>query len=169
MIRAMSVKEKKRKAREMTKELMNSPITFPLVSTEDVSNEPLIVEAEVEGYLVRRVDVDGGASVEVMFEYCFENLSPKIKVRLRETHTNLVGFAGEATKPLGKIELEVCFESEGLCRRTTMKFTVIWAPSSYNIILGRTVLRTLRAIPVTPPNLGSSGMLNIRGRYFIDQ
>ncbi|GKA97587.1 DNA-directed DNA polymerase [Tanacetum coccineum] len=24
-------------------------------------------------------------------------------------------------------------------------------------------------IVVTPPNLGSSGMLNIRGRYFIDQ
>ncbi|GJX18765.1 reverse transcriptase domain-containing protein [Tanacetum coccineum] len=113
MIRARSVKEKKRKAREMTKELMNSPITFPPVSTEDVLDEPLIVEAEVEGYLVRRVDVDGGASVEVMFEYCFENLSPKIKVRLRETHTNLVGFAGEATKPLGKIELEAVGKETG--------------------------------------------------------
>nr|GEU55925.1 hypothetical protein [Tanacetum cinerariifolium] len=96
------------------------------VSTEDVSDEPLIVEAEVEGYLVRRTYVDGGASVEVMFEHCFENLSPTIKARLKETQTDLVGFAGEATKPL-----------------------VIRAPSPYNVILGRTCLRALRAIPST--------------------
>ncbi|GJZ84510.1 hypothetical protein Tco_0649849 [Tanacetum coccineum] len=88
MIRAISLKEKKRKVQEVTEEWMNTPITFPLVSTEDVSDETLIVEAEVEGYLFRRIYVDGGAS------------------------TDLVGFVGEATKPLGKIELEVCFGSE---------------------------------------------------------
>ncbi|GKD23024.1 reverse transcriptase domain-containing protein [Tanacetum coccineum] len=116
---------------------------------EDVSDKPLIVEAEVAGYLVRRIYVDGGASVEVMFEHCFENLSPAIKAKLKETQTDLVGFAREATKPLDKIELEVCFGSEGLCRRTTMKFIVIKAPSPYNVILGRTGLRALRAIPST--------------------
>ncbi|GJY85693.1 reverse transcriptase domain-containing protein, partial [Tanacetum coccineum] len=63
-------------------------------------------KAEVEGYLVRRIYVDGGELVEVMFEHCFENLSPTIKARLKETQTDLIGFAGEATKPLGKIELE---------------------------------------------------------------
>ncbi|GKD05315.1 hypothetical protein Tco_1180289, partial [Tanacetum coccineum] len=66
-----------------------------------------------------------------------------------EGDSNLVGFVEEATKPLGKIELEVCFRSEGLCRRTMMKFIVIRAPSPYNIILGRTCLRTLQAIPST--------------------
>ncbi|GKC89664.1 reverse transcriptase domain-containing protein, partial [Tanacetum coccineum] len=125
------------------------PITFPPVSMEDVSNEPLLMEAEVEGYFVRRVYVDGGALVEVMFEHCFENLSPAIRVRLKETQTDMVGFTGEATKPLGKIELEVCFGSEGLCGRTMMKFTVIRALSPYNVILGRTGLRDLRAIPST--------------------
>ncbi|GKD63736.1 hypothetical protein Tco_1305844 [Tanacetum coccineum] len=82
---------------------MNTPITFPLVSSGYVFYEPLIVEAEVEGYLVRRVYMDEGASVEVMFKHCFENLSPVIKARLKETQTDLVGFAGEVTKPLGKI------------------------------------------------------------------
>nr|GEW29359.1 hypothetical protein [Tanacetum cinerariifolium] len=73
-----------------------------------------------------------GASVEVMFEHCFENLSLTIKAGLKETQTDLVGFVREVTKPLRKIELEACFRSEGLCRRTTMKFTVIRAPSPYN-------------------------------------
>ncbi|GJS45364.1 hypothetical protein Tco_0595485, partial [Tanacetum coccineum] len=92
---------------------------------------------------------NGGASVEVMFEHCVENFSVAIKARLKETQTGLVGFSGEVTKLLGKIELEVCFGSEGLCRRKTMKFTVIRAPSPYNVILGRTGLRALRAIPST--------------------
>ncbi|GJS26525.1 hypothetical protein Tco_0487145 [Tanacetum coccineum] len=42
---------------------MNVPITFPPIHSDDVSDEPLIIEAEVEGYLVRRVFVDQGASV----------------------------------------------------------------------------------------------------------
>ncbi|GJV30779.1 reverse transcriptase domain-containing protein [Tanacetum coccineum] len=149
MVEVGLMKEKKRKEGKATELWMNTPISFPPISEEDIFDEPLIVEAEVEGYLVRRVYVDRGASVEVMFEHCFKNLSPGIKARLKETHRDLVGFAGEATKPLGKIDLEVCFASEGLCKRTTMKFTVIRVPSPYNVILGRTGLRALRDIPST--------------------
>ncbi|GJY75408.1 hypothetical protein Tco_0480524 [Tanacetum coccineum] len=136
MIRTRPVKEKKRKTREATEVWMNTALTFPLVSAKDVLEEPLSIEAEVEGYLVIQVYMDKGASIEVMFEHFFKNLSLAIKARLRETQTYLVGFAKEVTKPLGKIELEVCFGSEGLYRRTTMKFAVIRAPSPYNVIHG---------------------------------
>ncbi|GKE20168.1 reverse transcriptase domain-containing protein, partial [Tanacetum coccineum] len=128
---------------------MNTPISFPSIMTDDASDEPLIIEAEVEGYLVRRVYVDEGSSVEVMFEHCFENLPEKVKAGLRETRTDLVGFAGEVSKPLGKIDLEVCFGNEGLSRRTSMKFIIIRAPSPYNVILGRPGLKILHAIPST--------------------
>ncbi|GJY61516.1 reverse transcriptase domain-containing protein [Tanacetum coccineum] len=107
MISVNSVKDKKRKVREATKAWMNIPISFSAISSEDISEESLIIEAEVDGYLVRRVYVDEGSSVEVMFEHCFENLSPNIKAGLRETQMDLVGFAGEVSKPLGKIELEL--------------------------------------------------------------
>ncbi|GJX93109.1 hypothetical protein Tco_0347695 [Tanacetum coccineum] len=50
---------------------LNAPITFPPIPSDDVSDEPLIIEAEVEGYLVQRVFVDQGAAVQVMFEHCF--------------------------------------------------------------------------------------------------
>nr|GEX52895.1 putative ribonuclease H-like domain-containing protein [Tanacetum cinerariifolium] len=75
---------------------MNVPITFPLVLMEDIGEEPLIVEVDVEGYLIRRVYVDEGASVDVMFKHCFKNLSLTIKARLKETQTDLVGFVREA-------------------------------------------------------------------------
>ncbi|GKA91240.1 hypothetical protein Tco_0813110 [Tanacetum coccineum] len=89
MIRTRPVKEKKRKAHETTEAWMNTPITFPLVSTQDVTEESLIIEAEVERCVFRRVYVDKQASVEVMFEHYFENLSPTIKARLRDTKTDL--------------------------------------------------------------------------------
>nr|GEU41443.1 hypothetical protein [Tanacetum cinerariifolium]GEU62796.1 hypothetical protein [Tanacetum cinerariifolium] len=71
--------------------LINIPITFPAIPAEDIFEEPLIVEAEVEGYMVRRVYIDEGSLVGVMFEHCFENLNPKIKAGLRETQTDLGG------------------------------------------------------------------------------
>ncbi|GKE35200.1 hypothetical protein Tco_1454522 [Tanacetum coccineum] len=93
--------------------------------------------------------VKDGATVQVMFEHCFCNLPTTVQSRLMQTHTELVGFSGEQLLPMGKIELEVMFGSEGLCRRTMMKFTVVQASSPYNIILGRTGMRELRAIPST--------------------
>ncbi|GJZ04185.1 reverse transcriptase domain-containing protein [Tanacetum coccineum] len=91
----------------MTKERwMNVPITFPLILARDFSKEALVVEAEVEGYLVQRVHIDEGASVKIMFEHCFNMLHPAIRARLVETQTTVSGFSGEQVKPLGKIELD---------------------------------------------------------------
>nr|GEX86779.1 reverse transcriptase domain-containing protein [Tanacetum cinerariifolium] len=50
---------------------MNVPITFPPILARDISEEALVVEAEVEGHLIRRVHIDEGASFEIMFEHCF--------------------------------------------------------------------------------------------------
>ncbi|GJV72734.1 reverse transcriptase domain-containing protein [Tanacetum coccineum] len=128
---------------------MNVPIIFPPVLARDLSEEALVVEAEVEGYLVRRIHIDEGASVEIMFKHCFNMLHPSIRSRLVETQTTVSGFSGEHVKPLGKIELDVCFGGSGRCRRAILKFTIIPAPSPYNIILGRPSLKQLRAVPST--------------------
>nr|GEZ64563.1 reverse transcriptase domain-containing protein [Tanacetum cinerariifolium] len=59
----------KRKSFERDESWMKAPIVFPPLSMKDDSDEPLIIEAVMEGYLVRRVYVDQGASVEVMFKH----------------------------------------------------------------------------------------------------
>nr|GEW56895.1 reverse transcriptase domain-containing protein [Tanacetum cinerariifolium] len=69
---------------KQSEEWMDVPITFPPVSTDDVSAGPLIVEANVEGYWIRR----------------------DIKARLAPTQTELVGFSGKQLIPIGKIELK---------------------------------------------------------------
>ncbi|GKF39482.1 hypothetical protein Tco_0119543, partial [Tanacetum coccineum] len=44
---------------------MNVPITFLPVPTKDLSDEALVMEAEIEGYLVKRIHIDEGASIEI--------------------------------------------------------------------------------------------------------
>ncbi|GKE55840.1 hypothetical protein Tco_1495025 [Tanacetum coccineum] len=106
---------RKRKSKtSRAKDWLNVLITFPPIPVDDVSDEPLILEAEVEGYLVRRVFVDQGATVQVMFEHCFDNLSPSIKALLTQTQTDLVRFSKEQLMLIGKIKLEVSFENEEL-------------------------------------------------------
>ncbi|GJR81871.1 reverse transcriptase domain-containing protein [Tanacetum coccineum] len=149
MVYESSTDRKRKAPHKLQEDWMNVPITFPPISTDDVSDGPLIVEAEVGGFWVRRVFVDQGAAVQVMFEHCFDHLSQDIKSRLTPTQTELVGFSGEQLVPIRKIELEVQFGGGGLTRRTMMKFTVVRASSPYNIILGRTGLQELRAVSST--------------------
>ncbi|GKC71159.1 hypothetical protein Tco_1117042 [Tanacetum coccineum] len=55
---------------------------FPMgiiVAARDLSEEALVVEAEVEGYLVRMIHIDEGASIEIMFEHYFNMLHPSIR------------------------------------------------------------------------------------------
>ncbi|GJT65383.1 reverse transcriptase domain-containing protein [Tanacetum coccineum] len=141
--------DRKRKTTTIDENWMNVPIVFPPIRAKDLSDEAIIEEAESEGYLVHRIHVDEGPSIKIMYEYCFNMLHLTIRSRFTETHTMVSGFSEEQVKALDKIELDVCFGGDGLCRREIMKFTVISAPSPYNIILGHPGLKQLRAIPST--------------------
>nr|GEV71451.1 reverse transcriptase domain-containing protein [Tanacetum cinerariifolium] len=83
---------------KQSEEWIDVPIMFHPVSTDDVSDGPLIVEF-----------MDQREAVQVMFEHCFNNLSPDIKGQLAPTQTELEGFSGEQLTPIGKIKLKVCF------------------------------------------------------------
>ncbi|GJZ03088.1 hypothetical protein Tco_0521049 [Tanacetum coccineum] len=50
---------------------------------------PIILEAHIEGYQVRRIYVDRGSSSEVMYEHYFRNLGPDTKAKLRESRVPL--------------------------------------------------------------------------------
>ncbi|GJW29100.1 hypothetical protein Tco_0045975 [Tanacetum coccineum] len=139
MIRSWS-DDRKRKAIKCDKSWIKAPIIFPPVSMEDSSDEPLIIEVVTEGYLVRRVCVDQGVLVEVMFEHCFKNLSPAMRSRLKSTQMDLVGFVGGVVKPLGKIELEVVFGDGGLFRRIMINFTVFPTPRGIATLVTRTMI-----------------------------
>ncbi|GKA42498.1 putative nucleotidyltransferase, ribonuclease H [Tanacetum coccineum] len=84
---------------EKVEHWMDNAITFPPVPRYQLMNCPVVVEAMIEGFRVRRIHVDGGSSSEVMYEHCFRNLSYRTRSRLRESRIPLVGFLGESPSP----------------------------------------------------------------------
>nr|GEX29682.1 reverse transcriptase domain-containing protein [Tanacetum cinerariifolium] len=101
----------------------------------------IALEFEKLSHLVKYVGQRGNAKGRK-----HENNNGKVRARLTQTQTELVGLSREQLIPIGKIEPEIAFENKGLCQRTMMKFTVVRALSPHNIILGRTRMRDLRAV-----------------------
>ncbi|GKE90970.1 reverse transcriptase domain-containing protein [Tanacetum coccineum] len=134
---------------ERVEHWMDNAITFPSVPRYQLMNCPVVVEAMIEGFRVRRIHVDGGSSSEVMYEHCFRSLSYRTRSRLRESRIPLVGFSGEVSYPMGVIDLEVTMGECGKTRTVIMEFAVVKSPSPYNALLGRTGMRSLGAVAST--------------------
>nr|GEV15406.1 reverse transcriptase domain-containing protein [Tanacetum cinerariifolium] len=82
--------DRKRKTTMTDEKWMNVPIMFPPVLARDLSEEALVVETEVEGYLVRRIHIGEWASIEIMFEHYFNIIHPSIRSR-REGKKQAIG------------------------------------------------------------------------------
>ncbi|XP_075486246.1 uncharacterized protein LOC142525845 [Primulina tabacum] len=104
--------------------------------------------ARVANYDVLRVFVDNGSSVNVIFKEALAQMDLH-EYQLEAVETVLLVFAGQAVYPEGEITLPLTL-STGDLRKTVMTvFTVVDAPSSYNIILGRSAMNEIRALAST--------------------
>ncbi|GJR43152.1 reverse transcriptase domain-containing protein [Tanacetum coccineum] len=126
-----------------------SELTFPEMPRSQLTDEPIILEGIIEGNQVRRILVDGGSSSEIMYEHCFRNLDVNIRSRLRRCKAPMIGFSGETYHPLGLISLRVTMGKEGRSKTVLMEFAIIKCYSSFNIIIGRTGMRSLGVIGST--------------------
>ncbi|GJU64038.1 reverse transcriptase domain-containing protein [Tanacetum coccineum] len=133
----------KKRPREQSKQWLDNEISFPSTPRCQLVDSPIILEALIEGFLVRRIYVDGGSSSEVMYEHYFRNLGAETRAKLKESRTPLVGFSGEVSYPLGTINLNVTIGESERLRTIPMEFAVVKSHSPYNVILGRTGLGSL--------------------------
>ncbi|GKD92675.1 reverse transcriptase domain-containing protein [Tanacetum coccineum] len=97
----------------------------------------------------RRILVDGGSSSKIMYEPCFRNLDFSIRSRLRRCRVPMVGVSGETYHPLGIIDLQVTIGRTGRNKMVLMEFAIMKCRSPYNVIIGRTGMRSLRAVGST--------------------
>ncbi|GKD81004.1 hypothetical protein Tco_1347843 [Tanacetum coccineum] len=134
---------------ERVKHWMDNTIAFPSVPRYQLMNCPVVVEAMIKGFRVKRIHVDGGSSSEVMYEHYFRSLSYRTRSRLRESQIPLVGFSREVSYPMGVIDLEVTMGECEKTRTVIIEFAVVKSPSPYNALLGRTGIRSLRAVAST--------------------
>nr|GEZ82398.1 reverse transcriptase domain-containing protein [Tanacetum cinerariifolium] len=101
------------------------------------------------GHTIHRMYIDGGSSMEILYEHYFNRLRPKIKSQMVPAPTSLMGFSGETTWPLGQLRLLVTIEDITHSTKAWMNFMIVKSLSPYNGIIGRPGLKAIQAVPST--------------------
>ncbi|KAM2357503.1 hypothetical protein ACFX1X_006467 [Malus domestica] len=108
-------------------------------------NDPLIVEAHIANFEVRRILVDTGASVNIMLAEAFRvlNVAEHLLDRLISP---LISFSGDIVQPLGSIHLPFTIATGPYTTTITTNFLVVDCPTAYNVIFGLTGINDLKAM-----------------------
>ncbi|XP_050254982.1 uncharacterized protein LOC126700846 [Quercus robur] len=107
-------------------------------------DDALVVTLRIGGYDVKRVLVDQGSAVEVMYPNLYKGLNLKPE-DLSPYDSPLVSFEGKIVTPKGMIRLPVQTDSDVV----EVKFIVVDAYSPYTAIVARPWLHALEAVPST--------------------
>nr|GEW02576.1 reverse transcriptase domain-containing protein [Tanacetum cinerariifolium] len=124
-------------------------ITFPQLTASNGTEGPLVLEAKMGGHVIHRMYIDGGSSMEILYEHCFNRLRPEIKSQIVPATTSLTGFSGETIWPLGQLGLLVTIGDATHSPKAWMDFMVVKSMSPYNGIIGRPGLKAIQAVPST--------------------
>nr|GEX10333.1 reverse transcriptase domain-containing protein [Tanacetum cinerariifolium] len=122
-----TVKQKVTQSFEQGKEIAFTPLT-----TSNGTEGPLVIEAEIGGHVIHRMYIDGGSSMEILYEHCFNRLRPEIKSQMVPATTSLTGFSGETTWPLGQLRLLVTIGDATHSTKAWINFMVVKSLSPYN-------------------------------------
>nr|GEW19801.1 reverse transcriptase domain-containing protein [Tanacetum cinerariifolium] len=122
-----TVKQKVAQSFEQVKE-----ITFPPVTASNGTEGPLVIEAEIGGHIIHRMYIDGGSSMEILYEHCFNRLRPEIKSQMVPATTSLTGFSGETTWPLGQLRFLMTIGDATHSTKAWMNFMVVKSLLPYN-------------------------------------
>ena len=107
-------------------------------------DDALVVTIQISDFLVKRVIINQGSGVYVMYPDLFEGLGLKNQ-DLKRYDTPLVSFDGRVVIPEGQISFLVNMEG----KEVMMTFMVVRSFSPYTAILGRPWIHVVRTVPST--------------------
>ena len=102
-------------------------------------NDPLVIMLNIEGFSTKRILVDNGSSVDIIYLPTFQQLRLDPK-RLRLFESPLVSFNGDRVYPRGIVTLTVTVGTQPRQLTRQLDFLGVDCPSSYNVIIGRPIL-----------------------------
>ena len=114
------------------------------IETIQPHDDALVVTLKIGGYDVRKVLVDQGSTVEIMYPDLYKGLNLKLK-DLTAYNSPLVSFKGKTVTPRGQIRLPIQTGSDVV----EVDFIVMDAYSPYTAIVAKPWLYTLKAVSST--------------------
>ncbi|KAM1972637.1 hypothetical protein FF2_018946 [Malus domestica] len=108
-------------------------------------NGPLIMDTHIANFEVRRILVDTGASVNIMFAKAFRALNVA-KHLLDRSISPLISFSDDIMQLLGSIHLSFTISTGPYTATITTNFLVVDCPTTYNVIFGHTGINDLKAM-----------------------
>nr|XP_043620285.1 uncharacterized protein LOC122592139 [Erigeron canadensis] len=122
-------------------------ISFPPIDEKDASDDPIVIQAIIGKHQVKKVHLDTRSGCEIMYDHCFQKLSPTFQKLRKGSASSLIGFSGERAWSQGEVALQVTVGEWPRQRTEVLTFTIIRADSPYNVILGRVAVRKMGIIP----------------------
>ncbi|XP_071734744.1 uncharacterized protein [Rutidosis leptorrhynchoides] len=138
-------------------DLINEEVTgisFPAIRLHNTSCTPIKVQGYLPefGYRIRRLHMDTGSCMVIMYEQCFRQLPAVVKKGIRPSTMALSGFSGESAWPIGTLDLKLELRDDNdkyKTRNKDVEYGVTLAHSRYDAILGRISLQRFGVIPST--------------------
>jgi len=105
---------------------------------------------EIDKFAITKVLVDQGSLVDILYWKNFKTMRiPETNIQPYEEQ--IVGFSGEQVDTKGYLDLFTTFGEEGCLSKTiNVRYLLVNANTSYNILLGRSSINRLKAIVSTP-------------------
>jgi hypothetical protein len=129
------------------------PITFSRAdqwtSFSEPGRFPLVLKPVVAGSRLKKVLIDGGSGLNVLFTKTLKKMKLDITHMLTKSNTPFYGIVpSNAAIPLGSVVLPVTFgESRDNYRTEYVKFEVADFETSYHAIFGRPAIAKFMAVP----------------------
>jgi hypothetical protein len=106
--------------------------------------KPLYIQGHINGKLISKMLVDGGAALNLMPYSIFKNLGWEYD-ELMKTNLTPNGVGGNPMEAPGVVSMELTIGSKSL----TTAFFIVEVQGNYSVILGRDWIHAKRCIPST--------------------
>ena len=128
------------------------PITFTdkdFKGIDPSQYDPVVISVDIDHFSIKKALVDQWSSVEILYWKTFKAMRIRIE-EMMSYDDHVVGFSEKRVGTKGYIELYTTFDLNEASKTLRIRYLVIYANTSYNILLERSSLNKLGAIVSTP-------------------